>query len=261
MRHKTTDIELAEFVAASTSMADLLRNMGLRPTGGSTTHYKNRINKAGIDFSHFIGQSWARGLNLPKREIDSILIVVPEGSPRTQRTLLLRAMKEVGVVYACSTPECPIKDGTWLGKPITLYIDHVDGNWLDNRIENLRFLCFNCHIQTSTFGNKKRRPVGKLEKSEGLEPSSRDHNPVAGSTPVGPTCVDCGKTISKISTRCKSCSGKFKEPTKINWPPQEELLDMLEKSNYTQVGKQLGVSDNAIRKHLKVHYKTPVLCL
>lgn len=94
--------------------------------------------------------------------------------------------------------------------------------------------------------------MGKLEKSEGSGPSSRDHNPVAGSTPVRPTCVDCGKLISKISTRCKSCAGKIREGFKINWPSREALLDMLAKSNYTQVGKELGVSDNAVRKHLSM---------
>jgi len=39
--------------------------------------------------------------------------------------------------------------------------------------------------------------------------------------------------------------------TKIEWPEKEVLLDMLAKSNYTQVAKKLGVSDNAVRKHLQ----------
>tara|TARA_R110000868_G_scaffold319286_10_gene580081 strand:- start:73 stop:636 length:564 start_codon:yes stop_codon:yes gene_type:complete len=52
--------------------------------------------------------------------------------------------------------ECIIckNNGIWLEKPITLQIDHINGINNDNRIENLRFLCPNCHTQTETYGSK-----------------------------------------------------------------------------------------------------------
>jgi 5-methylcytosine-specific restriction endonuclease McrA len=47
-------------------------------------------------------------------------------------------------------------DGTWQGKPLVLQLDHINGKPADNRIENLRWLCPNCHSQTPTFTNRKR---------------------------------------------------------------------------------------------------------
>lgn len=48
----------------------------------------------------------------------------------------------------------------WNNMPLTLQIDHINGNNKDNRIENLRFLCPNCHSQTDTFGAKN---IGKIK--------------------------------------------------------------------------------------------------
>ena len=49
--------------------------------------------------------------------------------------------------------ECGIEE--WNGKKISMHLDHIDGNHLDHRLENLRILCPNCHSQTPTFGSKK----------------------------------------------------------------------------------------------------------
>lgn len=46
------------------------------------------------------------------------------------------------LIYECSI--CGNK-GEWQGKPLTLQLDHINGNHKDNRIINLRFLCPNCH--------------------------------------------------------------------------------------------------------------------
>jgi predicted nucleic acid-binding Zn ribbon protein len=55
--------------------------------------------------------------------------------------------------YKCSC--CNISE--WNGKSIVLEIDHIDGNFENNRPENLRFICPNCHSQTDTY---KARNMG-----------------------------------------------------------------------------------------------------
>lgn len=126
--------------------------------------------------------------------------------------------------------ECDIckNKGEWNGSVLTLQIDHINGVSKDNRIQNLRFLCPNCHSQTDTYTGKNR---------------------------AGQKTCSCGKKIHRRSTHCHKCAKKTKsgnfnpKPTKINWPNKETLQKLVFEKPMITLAKELGVSDNAIRKH------------
>jgi 5-methylcytosine-specific restriction endonuclease McrA len=151
---KYTREVLAAAVAASTSMAGVLRHLGLGQNGGSHTHLRRRIDRLGIDTGHFLGRAHYRGSVSPRRRSPSeILVVRPAGAKRAAPQVLRRALVAQGRAYRCA--ECGVSD-SWNGRPLTLQIDHIDGRYWDCRPDNLRFLCPNCHSQTSTYAGRNR---------------------------------------------------------------------------------------------------------
>jgi len=147
---KYTREMLEPAVAASTSIAGVLRLLGLRQAGGTHAHVSRTIKKLGLDTSHFRrwGPHNVAHMKLPP---EAILVRRPAGSNRVSRKMLMRALLESGVVYECTI--CGV-EGTWQGLPLCLDIDHIDGDFLNNQTENLRFLCPNCHRQTPNFAGR-----------------------------------------------------------------------------------------------------------
>ncbi|MDG5804520.1 HNH endonuclease signature motif containing protein [Streptomyces ossamyceticus] len=146
-------------VSASTSTCEVLRRLGLHVVGGHHAHISRRIKAYGIDTSHFVTVVRTDRMRDNRRRRTPQEILVQDTSAhatRTPNTRLRRAMLEVGIDEQCSL--CGIAP-IWLGEPLPLEVDHIDGDWRDNRIENLRFLCPNCHSTTDTYrGRGKGRP-------------------------------------------------------------------------------------------------------
>jgi 5-methylcytosine-specific restriction endonuclease McrA len=53
--------------------------------------------------------------------------------------------------------ECGL--ATWRDQPLPLHLDHINGDHTNNRLENLRILCSNCHSITDTWCGRNRKPA------------------------------------------------------------------------------------------------------
>ncbi|MFE2301032.1 HNH endonuclease signature motif containing protein [Streptomyces sp. NPDC059445] len=147
---------LVPAVAKSSSLAGLLKLLGLTDNGASRERVKRSVERYGISIDHFTGQGHRRGRPSPQRKSAAeVLRLEPPGSQRAKTAHLRRALDDLGVPHRCA--ECGTGD-SWRGKRLVLEIDHVNGDRLDNRRENLRYLCPSCHSQTRTYSRSRRTP-------------------------------------------------------------------------------------------------------
>ncbi|EST25603.1 hypothetical protein M878_28425 [Streptomyces roseochromogenus subsp. oscitans DS 12.976] len=161
---KWTRTVLEPVVAASASINEVVRQLGLDSVGGHQANIARRIKAYGIDTSHFAPVVRTERMRYNQRRRTPAEILVEDTSahaPCIPSYRLKRVMNEVGVEERCAL--CDIEP-VWLGEPLPLEVDHIDGNWRNNRIDNLRFLCPNCHSATDTYRGrgKGRSRAGTL---------------------------------------------------------------------------------------------------
>lgn len=142
---------LEEAVKKNASMLGTMRTLGASLTSGALrTYLISRIKYYQIDTSHFLGQAWNKGVNHiggPAKKTPDQILIIQDNGVRAGGKLLRRALLEIGREYKCSM--CHISK--WKNKSIRLEIEHINSNPLDNRSENLCFLCPNCHSQTENY--------------------------------------------------------------------------------------------------------------
>lgn len=158
----TRDV-LEPVVAASTNMCEVLRRLGLEVVGGHHTNVSRRVKLLGIDTSHFRPPSRAGKPKSPRTPEALLVEQASADARRIPSERLRRAMTALEVPERCAL--CGTEP-VWHGCPLPLEVDHIDGNWRNNRLENLRLLCPNCHSATDTYrGRGKGRRAAAARTS------------------------------------------------------------------------------------------------
>ena len=192
--------------------------MGLVSSGAAIKVLKNKLDAYNIPH-HFIYKRNV-GVRLPLAEI------LQANTPYTANILKRRLIEE-----GLKEDKCEIcKISYWNGQKLTLQLHHINGDHNDNRLENLQILCPNCHSLTENYGNKLNKEVK--------------------------TCPDCGRPIYRYSTYCRVCGPKHtNQPNRKvaieDKPSKEQLLEMLTNTSFKDIGRNYGISDNAVRKWCK----------
>ena len=219
-RRRWTDEQFIKAVASASNGIEAICLLGLRPLGGNYRTLYKYIKQFGLNTDH-----WTRRRIIPLNPRIPLAEVLVEYSTYSRWSLRKRLIEDGLLKYQCVM--CGIHE--WKGRKLSLHLDHINGVNTDNRLENLRFLCPNCHSLTPTYSRSSNH-------------SLNDN-----------FCLSCGAKISRHAIRCRSCAACACAKSKIDWPLLEELVKMVDQTSYSAVGRELGVSDNAVRKHIAKH--------
>lgn len=225
--------KLQDILDNSFTYREVLIKLGIdkRSQGTYNRRLHKRIEEEKINLDQFNINCKNFRLDLSKKLIQfnaySDQEVFCKNSKVSSGSVKQRILSRNLIAYQCLGCGCGRE---WNGKTISLHLDHINGDSKDHRLENLRFLCPNCHSQTETYGTKRFKNKClkcKVKKVDGV---------------AAKMCIDCRNV--EISNRV--------EKRKFN-PIKEELINTIKyfNGNMVQIGKHYNVSDNAVRKRCK----------
>lgn len=152
LRKGITNDEFRLVVSTNYSKASALKQMGQKANGSNYRWFDMIVSELGIDISHFLGQAYLKEKTHNWSKERSIEDVFIENSTYLATSNLKKKIKKHNLLEEICD-ECGLQN-EWNGKKIVLQLDHRNGINRDNRIENLRYLCPNCHSQTDTYAGK-----------------------------------------------------------------------------------------------------------
>ena len=238
-RRRYDENEVRAAMAESTSWAETLRRLGLRPAGGNFRSLQKFARSAGISWDHFdpmAGRIAAlRAANRPRALAEILVRGSSYNRGHLKRRLYTEGVKQ-RICELCGQGE------VWRGRQMSLILDHINGEATDNRLENLRIVCPNCAATLDTH-------CGKALK----QPRTAR------------TCPVCGALFLSFNRAKRYCSrGCFAQsqagvpqPQRrvVERPPLAQLLAEIEASSWSAVGRRYGVSDNAVRKWVRQYHR------
>jgi hypothetical protein len=239
-----TEDDLRDLIFKSKCISDMIRLLNLDPRTVDIKLMRKKILQHNLDPPEYKING-----KMSKAPDDKLFI---NGSLCCRKTLKSRILEYGLLDYKCEI--CGL-GSEYNGKKLTLQLDHIDGTNNNNVIENLRFLCPNCHSQTETYTGKQHRIMRICEcgtdiwgvydrcetcyKDSGIRENINKTN-----------VCKCGKIICSDRQYCVKCAGIN---TRVFHSTKEELDDMInnQKLSYIEIGKRFNVSDNAIKKRCR----------
>lgn len=230
------EAEARDAVATSRSYAETLRHLGLADRGGAPAVLREHLAAWGVSTEHFDRTAGLREANRrgqrPLQELLAQDIIVRSAHLKER---LYRAGLKQPVCELCGQGE------EWRGRRIALILDHVSGVRTDNRLENLRIVCPNCNATLVTHCGRNARM-----------------------TPVQRPCQRCCQLFRVRSQRQRYCSracgsrwDRRNRPVpgarRVARPPYDQLRAEVKALGWTGTGRLYGVSDNAIRKWMRLY--------
>jgi hypothetical protein len=209
--------EIQKILNESNSFVQVLEKLGLNAHSGNHRTLKQRIKIDCLKIDELSKKRKAKQSSIKNKiPLSDIMI---ENSTYGTNHLKERILKENIIKYICE--KCG-NEGNWMNQKLVLQLEHKNGKPKDHRLENICFLCPNCHSQTDTFAGKN----SSIKKSR--------------------ICDQCKGPTKGKGKICRGCVCK-NQPKKF-LITKEELQELVKKYPMTTIGKKNGVSDNAIRK-------------
>lgn len=148
--------EFTEIINTSNTMSEVLRRFNLESKGNNHLTVKERAKKEGISLDGLRERyiQFQRENAIKRSNKTSLELILVENRIYNGSKLRKRLVEASYIEDKCSN--CGI-DAIWDGKPLSLQLDHINGIHSDNRLENLRLLCPNCHSQTENFSGKSKK--------------------------------------------------------------------------------------------------------
>lgn len=248
---------LREAIKQCKSQSEILEYMGLRSAGGNFTTLKKyaklyNLELPSTDYSERLEK-------LVKLNTYSNEKVFTKNSTYTNGQKIKKRLLDMGWKDECAI--CGV-GSEWNGKPLTLQLEHKDGDHSNNEISNLEILCPNCHSQTDTHSGKNKKikeyycVCGQKilvykEKCPHCGISISQEDFIHRTPFVERNYCKCGKEIQKTSKQCNDCRARDRFGT--NYPPIDDLIDLVVEHGYSEMGRRIGVSATAVKKHIKKH--------
>lgn len=227
------------------SYAEVLKRKGVKPCGGNYETLKKKIKEYEIDISHFTHKKWNKGKTHESDNRIAVSKLTDEDvfcKNNTKARVVIRKyiIRNNSIEYKCAM--CG-NTGEWMGKTISLELDHIDGDPTNNEKSNLRFLCPNCHATTDTYRGKN---IKIFKKSDVQQNKVDSYNKEDSKKDI---CPICNKNLkSKRASMCIECYNAKRSIIPVT---REQLKYEIRNYSFLQVGKMHNISDNNIRKWCK----------